>query len=69
MPSLSLMLFYKVGPTPRRWWGMLITSDDGKEFGVIQPSILAWPLFFYFCAKVVPQPADRCFEQHFFGGM
>lgn len=24
-----LMLFYKVGPTPRDWWGMLITSIDG----------------------------------------
>jgi predicted neuraminidase len=25
-----LMLFYKVGPTPSNWWGMLITSvDDG----------------------------------------
>jgi predicted neuraminidase len=24
-----LMLFYKVGPSPREWWGMLITSDDG----------------------------------------
>ena len=23
-----LMLFYKVGPTPEKWWGMLITSDD-----------------------------------------
>jgi predicted neuraminidase len=23
-----LMLFYKVGPTPRNWWGMLITSSD-----------------------------------------
>ena len=23
-----LMLFYKVGPNPREWWGMLITSDD-----------------------------------------
>lgn len=23
-----LMLFYKVGPSPREWWGMLITSDD-----------------------------------------
>ncbi len=28
-----LMLFYKVGPTPSRWWGMLITSeDDGKTW-------------------------------------
>jgi predicted neuraminidase len=23
-----LMLFYKVGPNPQEWWGMLITSDD-----------------------------------------
>lgn len=23
-----LMLFYKVGPNPREWWGMLKTSDD-----------------------------------------
>lgn len=28
-----LMLFYKVGPTPQTWWGMLITSeDDGKTW-------------------------------------
>ncbi len=24
-----LMLFYKVGPNPRRWWGCLVTSADG----------------------------------------
>jgi predicted neuraminidase len=24
-----LLLFYKVGPSPSRWWGMLITSPDG----------------------------------------
>jgi predicted neuraminidase len=23
-----LLLFYKVGPDPEQWWGMLITSDD-----------------------------------------
>jgi predicted neuraminidase len=23
-----LMLFYKVGPDPRTWWGMVMTSDD-----------------------------------------
>lgn len=29
----SLLLFYKVGPSPSRWWGMLITSDDsGKHW-------------------------------------
>lgn len=28
-----LMLFYKVGPDPRTWWGMLITSNDhGKTW-------------------------------------
>lgn len=28
-----LMLFYKIGPDPRKWWGMLITSDDeGKTW-------------------------------------
>jgi predicted neuraminidase len=24
-----LMLFYKVGPSPSKWWGMVKTSDDG----------------------------------------
>lgn len=24
-----LLLFYKVGPNPRQWWGMLTRSDDG----------------------------------------
>lgn len=28
-----LMLFYKVGPNPDAWWGMLMTSDDnGKSW-------------------------------------
>lgn len=26
-----LMLFYKVGPDPRTWWGMLMTSPDGGK--------------------------------------
>jgi predicted neuraminidase len=26
-----LMLFYKVGPSPSRWWGMLMTSANGGE--------------------------------------
>lgn len=26
-----LMLFYKVGPSPSRWWGMLKTSDDAGK--------------------------------------
>ncbi len=29
--SGPLFLFYKVGPNPRQWWGMLITSNDGGE--------------------------------------
>jgi len=29
----DLMLFYKVGPNPREWWGMVMTSpDDGKTW-------------------------------------
>jgi len=28
-----LILFYEVGPSPREWWGMLITSEDyGKTW-------------------------------------
>lgn len=28
-----LMLFYKVGPSPQTWWGMLMTStDDGRTW-------------------------------------
>jgi predicted neuraminidase len=28
-----LLLFYKVGPSPSKWWGMLMTShDDGKSW-------------------------------------
>jgi len=26
-----LLLFYKVGPSPSTWWGMLITSTDGGK--------------------------------------
>lgn len=29
--SGPLMLFYKVGPSPDTWWGMLITSDDNGQ--------------------------------------
>ncbi len=28
-PAGPLLLFYKVGPSPRTWWGMLMTSPDG----------------------------------------
>jgi predicted neuraminidase len=26
-----LVLFYKIGPTPRDWWGMMMTSTDGGK--------------------------------------
>ena len=29
MPDSTLALFYKVGPSPQRWWGMVRTSGDG----------------------------------------
>jgi predicted neuraminidase len=28
-PEGPLVLFYKVGPSPSRWWGMALASDDG----------------------------------------
>lgn len=28
VPAGPLLLFYKVGPNPRQWWGMLKTSED-----------------------------------------
>lgn len=28
-PTGEISLFYKVGPNPREWWGMVITSSDG----------------------------------------
>ena len=28
-PGGPLLLFYKVGPSPRRWWGLLTHSSDG----------------------------------------
>ena len=33
VPGGALLLFYKVGPSPSRWWGMLIQSTDhGKTW-------------------------------------
>ncbi|HVX39714.1 MAG TPA: sialidase family protein [Gemmatimonadaceae bacterium] len=32
-PDGPLVLFYKVGPSPQRWWGMMMTSaDDGRTW-------------------------------------
>jgi predicted neuraminidase len=32
-PGGDLHLFYKVGPSPQKWWGMVITStDDGQSW-------------------------------------
>jgi len=31
MPDRSLALFYKVGPDPRNWWGVVRTSTDGGQ--------------------------------------
>jgi predicted neuraminidase len=29
LPGKELLLFYKVGPSPSTWWGMLMRSNDG----------------------------------------
>ncbi|MCO6456154.1 MAG: exo-alpha-sialidase [Pirellulaceae bacterium] len=31
VPDGPLLLFYKVGPSPSTWWGMLIRSSDGGQ--------------------------------------
>lgn len=31
IPDGDLMLFYKVGPSPSTWWGMLMRSSDGGD--------------------------------------
>ena len=31
VPDGDLMLFYKVGPSPSTWWGMLMRSKDGGD--------------------------------------
>jgi len=31
VPGGPLLLFYKVGPSPQTWWGMLTTSADGGK--------------------------------------
>lgn len=31
MPDGPLLLFYKVGPSPSEWWGMLTESTDGGQ--------------------------------------
>ncbi len=31
VPNGPLQLYYKVGPSPRDWWGLLIESNDGGE--------------------------------------
>ena len=31
MPDKTLTLFYKVGPSPQRWWGMRRSSRDGGQ--------------------------------------
>jgi len=30
-PEGRLLLFYKVGPSPRAWWGVMMTSDDDGQ--------------------------------------
>lgn len=36
-PGSDLFLFYKVGPSPETWWGMVMrSSDDGQTWGMPQ---------------------------------
>ncbi len=34
IPNGEMMLFYKIGPSPSKWWGMVVRStDNGKIWG------------------------------------
>ncbi len=34
IPNGEMMLFYKIGPSPSKWWGMVVRStDNGKTWG------------------------------------
>ncbi len=38
IPKGDLLLFYKVGPSPSAWWGMVVkSSDNGKTWGKPEP--------------------------------
>ena len=51
------MLFYKVGPNPRQWWGMLITSEnEGKTWS--KPTKLGEGTFGYLIGPVKNKPVQ-----------
>lgn len=60
-PDNALMLFYKVGPSPDSWWGMVRTSrDSGRTWsdtrrlpvGILGPIKMTWT------TAAPPDPAD-----------
>lgn len=78
VPGSPVLLFYKVGPSPSTWWGMVKTSDDNGETwsearklpeGFLGP-IRAKPLFFppdrLLCpSSTESNDAERRWEIHF----
>jgi len=36
--SGPLMLFYKVGPSPSAWWGMVMSLENGRELVPVAPA-------------------------------
>ena len=52
-----LMLFYKVGPNPRQWWGMITTSDDeGKKWS--KPTKLGMGTFDHLLGPIKNKPVQ-----------
>jgi predicted neuraminidase len=70
-----LLLFYKVGPSPRAWWGMLMTSSDGGRtwsaprrlpdgiLGPIKNKPIALPDGALLCPSSTEDPGLRVFSQ------
>jgi predicted neuraminidase len=71
-----LVLFYKVGPSPREWWGLLMTSDDGGRtwsrphrlpdgiLGPIKNKPVALPDGSWLCPSSTESPEDG-WQVHF----
>ncbi|MDX1934676.1 MAG: sialidase family protein [Capsulimonadales bacterium] len=82
LPDGELLLFYKVGPSPETWWGMLLRStDDGRTWseperlpdGILgpiknKPILLADGTLLCPSSKEEPDGYHICFERSPDGG-
>lgn len=73
----NLLMFYRIGPSPRHWWGMLkISTDDGRSWGTAQrlPNGILGPIKnaplqlsdgSWLCASSTEKPITKEWRVHF----